>query len=184
MTNGRKGWKFGPFGEHWEAQIEFFQESLDLPMPASAPEFLSLVFANMLASNNFFGPIWAIIMGVIFLVLFCCCCACCCTNPKAKENKVAEKDGEEESLIDEGKSLQEPAATKGGVFACCSRRQVVDPQKSMRDHMGAMGSSMNASMTQMSASMKESTSKGWQSTNDRASQGWATFKTNVGARSP
>lgn len=196
MTNPRKGWKIGPFGSRWEAQIEYFVSGPQVPMPAAAPEFLTLAFTNELAGNKNFGPIWQVVMVLVFLVglpcLLCAACGFICAPGNAKSEGEDAEGGDAKDVPEMSKLLGADGEEKvvpgnGSMFACCSRRQVAVQQnpmssQSIRDNFASLHSSMKGQMSTMSGSMQDGAKKGWATASNSASAGWSNFQTNMGAR--
>lgn len=129
MRHPRGGWKFGPFGEDLDVQIELLSMNMLAPKPSMDPEFLSLVFANSLASSSRFGPGCGFIVSCIFWVLvLSLICARCGARMKqsadrTKEKILEEKEGLLATRVSSEPTTEEKVQQKGrDIWACCSRR--------------------------------------------------------------
>jgi hypothetical protein len=124
MRHPTGGWASKPFGEFFDCTIQMIGMNAQVPPPATNPEFLTLVFANAMASGFLLGPYVSMIVYPSILVLFCACTvcsfllSCLCSLCGSSKKAVAEKTEEKESLIEK----KEDSARNG--WACCSRRVV------------------------------------------------------------
>lgn len=126
MRHPTGGWKLGPFGEHLDVQVELQAVNPGANGPAMDPEFLSLVFANSLASGSRFSPgVGAIIKAVLTLILLVLICRRCCSKSSAGKAQAAleEKESLLATRVNSNASAEEKVEQKGrDVWACCSRR--------------------------------------------------------------
>jgi hypothetical protein len=134
MRHSSGGWQLGPLGEFADVEIKLGMLSGMGPSPAMDAEFLSLIFANVLAADGVFGPgVGLILFGVVLLIVSWCCFACfcrtfcpCCKR-KAEVSKILE---ETEGLLSTKVASEEKVEPKArDIWACCSRRGGPTEQK-------------------------------------------------------
>jgi len=131
MRHPEEGFKFLMLkGEDLTATIDMLSFDMLAPKPSMDPEFLSLVFANNLASSSRFGPGIDLILMFFWMFLFCGCCVCnCCSSDKGKvaatkaqEKVQEEKEGLLATRVNSDPGAGEKVQAQGrSMFACCSR---------------------------------------------------------------
>merc|ERR1712070_988578 len=100
MRKPANEWQLGPFKQTFKVDIEMLTEDPVVPLPAMAPEFLSLIFANALAMDSTFGPYWNLIITCTCFILALTACLCCFCSlgsvrgqaEKAKKQSMEEKE--------------------------------------------------------------------------------------------
>jgi len=135
MRHPSGGWRLNPFGEYFDTQIVMESLNAQAPPPATNPEFLSLIFANALASENRLGPYASMIVYPALILLFCICMVCMCGGFKKVASCltccgictwICGKRESRKPTVEENETLieKESKAVKRDVWSCCSRRQV------------------------------------------------------------
>jgi len=127
----------GPWSEKLSVQIDVVSLNVEAPPPAMQPEFLVLIFANVLGSESKIGPYWTLILWGIFMFfllasLFNICC--CSKQGKDARAKIKAKSHEEnEHLLGtrETQAEQKVKAQGRNFWNCCSRR-VATAESSMQ----------------------------------------------------